>query len=68
MHVILAHGVLGPLDEMVMNSAPELIFVMTMALGWLRIRKMHDDEAMPGDDQARTSAEADKKNERKQTE
>jgi hypothetical protein len=62
MKIVLAHGVLGPLDEMVMNSAPELIFVVTMLLGWLRIRKMRDDEVSRGDDQPSVSAEVDEKN------
>lgn len=39
MKVILAHGIIGPLDELFYLS-PGIIFVFTMTLGWLRSRKL----------------------------
>ncbi len=38
MRIILAHGALGPLDELAYLT-PEIIFVFSMILGWLRSRK-----------------------------
>lgn len=47
MRIILAHGALGPLDELV-YVIPEVIFVVTMAFSWLRSRKA---DSLPGTSQ-----------------
>ena len=37
MHVILAHGALGPYDELIMGSAA-VIFLVMMGISWVRSR------------------------------
>ena len=45
--VILAHGALGPFDE-IMLVVPEIVFVLTMVYSWVRSRKAPKDDP-PGD-------------------
>lgn len=44
--VILAHGALGPFDE-IMLVVPEIVFVLTLVYSWVRSRKAPRD-APPG--------------------
>jgi hypothetical protein len=42
MHVILAHGALGPYDELIMGSAA-VIFLLMMGISWVRSRNTRPD-------------------------
>lgn len=42
MHVILAHGALGPYDELIMGSAA-VIFLIMMGISWVRSRNTRPD-------------------------
>ena len=42
MHVILAHGALGPYDELIMGSAA-VIFLIIMGISWVRSRNTRPD-------------------------
>lgn len=57
MKIILAHGALGPFDEM-MYAVPEVIFVLTMVYSWLRSRKARFDP----EDKAAGPTETEKHN------
>ena len=40
MKIILAHGILGPFDEL-LYLLPEAIFILTLLLSWLRFRNKY---------------------------
>ena len=40
MKIILAHGILGPIDEL-FYLLPEAIFILTLLLSWLRSRNKY---------------------------
>ncbi|MBI1259298.1 MAG: hypothetical protein GC204_17675 [Chloroflexi bacterium] len=42
MHVILAHGALGPYDELIMAGAATIFLVM-MGISWVRSRNTRPD-------------------------
>ena len=42
MHVILAHGALGPYDELIMAGAAA-IFLVIMGISWVRSRNTRPD-------------------------
>ena len=52
MHVILAHGLLGPFDEIIYISIAG-VFVAFMALSWIRSRNQppEDEESPPPTDE-----------------
>ncbi|MEO8392534.1 MAG: hypothetical protein ABI700_06045, partial [Chloroflexota bacterium] len=61
MHVILAHGALGPYDELIMGSAA-VIFLIIMGISWVRSRNTRpefEDEALKEENQRVQSEKAD---------
>lgn len=54
MPVILAHGALGPFDEIIFIGIA-VIFLGMMGLSWLRSQALEDEELDPGE----TAADAD---------
>lgn len=48
MSVILAHGALGPFDEIIFIGIA-VIFLGMMGLSWLRSQELEDDPAQPGE-------------------
>ena len=56
MPAILAHGALGPYDEIIFIGIA-VIFLGMMGLSWLRSQALEDDEYEPGE--AAADADAD---------
>ena len=49
MKIILAHGILGPFDELY-YLLPEAIFILTLLLSWLRSRNRYAYHQPKADD------------------
>lgn len=56
MPVILAHGALGPFDEIIFIGIA-VIFLGMMGLSWLRSQGLEDDELEPGEPAAAPDGE-----------
>lgn len=56
MPVILAHGALGPFDEIIFIGIA-VIFLGMMGVSWLRSQDLEDDELEPGEPAASSDAE-----------
>ena len=56
MPVILAHGALGPFDEIIFIGIA-VIFLGMMGLSWLRSQDLEEDEPHPGEPAAAPDAE-----------
>ena len=56
MPVILAHGALGPFDEIIFISVA-VIFLGMMGVSWLRSQELEGDEPDPGTTSAAPDAE-----------
>jgi hypothetical protein len=55
MKIFLAHGILGPLDEL-FYLGPEIVFALALGLSWLRSRRARKDSPPPADENCAESA------------
>lgn len=58
MPVILAHGALGPFDEIIFISVA-VIFLGMMGVSWLRSQELEDDPLDAGEAEAASAGDAD---------
>ena len=56
MPVILAHGALGPFDEIIFLGIA-VVFLGMMGMSWLRSQQLEDDEIDDGEQSTKPEAE-----------